>query len=560
MALFEYQDRDSLGRVSSVDSATVLIEVADTEQLKRLQVNRLAVLQSSKPGQHLIGSITQVTRKKVHLSGDIGNDDFQEHNLCKIYLIGTFLDRDGDKSDVFRRTLGSVPEIDANCFALEGEHLTQFMRILSNTTAEGTSLTLGRYSLDENAVAYLNGNKLFQRHAFIGGSTGSGKSWTTATIIEQIANLSHASSIVFDIHGEYAPLNGENISHLKIAGATDIEESRSIEDGIIHLPYWLLTYEALVSLFVDRSDQNAPNQSMIIAREINEEKRKYLSNGGHSDVMSSFTIDSPVPFEVQSLLDRLNQINSEMVEGANNRVIVASDGNFNVGISGQEALVELIEEKRESGIFLTILGVGSNVNEGTLEQIANNGNGNFEYLDNEDQLDKVFIDEFNKFYTVAKDVKVQVEFNSSVVEEYRLIGYENRLLSTEEFLDDTKDAGEIGAGQSITALYELKLVSNHDKSISAFKIDFRYKEPDSDVSQGLDLDIFNSGNSFDEASNDHRFAASVASFGLLLRDSEYKGDTDYSKIKNWATSSRNYDPFGYKSEFLQLIDRADDLD
>jgi Ca-activated chloride channel family protein len=260
------------------------------------------------------------------------------------------------------------------------------------------------------------------------------------------------------------------------------------------------------------------------------------------------------------LIEAYSIAEANFVEGANNRVIVASDGNFNVGISGQEALVELIEEKRESGIFLTILGVGSNVNEGTLEQIANNGNGNFEYLDNEDQLDKVFIDEFNKFYTVAKDVKVQVEFNSSVVEEYRLIGYENRLLSTEEFLDDTKDAGEIGAGQSITALYELKLVSNHDKSISAFKIDFRYKEPDSDVSQGLDLDIFNSGNSFDEASNDHRFAASVASFGLLLRDSEYKGDTDYSKIKNWATSSRNYDPFGYKSEFLQLIDRADDLD
>jgi DNA helicase HerA-like ATPase len=365
MALFEYQDSDSLGRVSSVDSATVLIEVADTEQLKRLQVNRLAVLQSSKPGQHLIGSITQVTRKKVHLSGDIGNDDFQEHNLCKIYLIGTFLDRDGDKSDVFRRTLGSVPEIDANCFALEGEHLTQFMRILSNTTAEGTSLTLGRYSLDENAVAYLNGNKLFQRHAFIGGSTGSGKSWTTATIIEQIANLSHASSIVFDIHGEYAPLNGENISHLKIAGATDIEESRSIEDGIIHLPYWLLTYEALVSLFVDRSDQNAPNQSMIIAREINEEKRKYLSNGGHSDVMSSFTIDSPVPFEVQSLLDRLNQINSEMVEGANNR---PKQGEFYGKLSRMISRLEHKRTDRRLGFLFAADDVSQNFE--WLEQLS----------------------------------------------------------------------------------------------------------------------------------------------------------------------------------------------
>lgn len=247
------------------------------------------------------------------------------------------------------------------------------------------------------------------------------------------------------------------------------------------------------------------------------------------------------------------------VEGANNRVIVASDGNFNVGTTGQEDLVKLIEEKRESGIFLTILGVGSNVNEGTLEQIANNGNGNFEYLDNEAQLDKVFIDEFNKFYTVAKDVKIQVEFNSDVVEQYRLIGYENRLLSTEEFLDDNKDAGEIGAGQSITALYELKLVSNHDKSLSAFNIDFRYKEPDSDVSQGLELDIFNNGNVFNAASADHRFAASAASFGLLLRDSEFKGNTDFDKIKDWARNSDNYDPYGYKSEFLELIEKAKDL-
>ena len=247
------------------------------------------------------------------------------------------------------------------------------------------------------------------------------------------------------------------------------------------------------------------------------------------------------------------------IQDANNRVIVASDGNFNVGISSQEELVKLIEEKRESGVFLSILGVGSNVNEGTLEQIANNGNGNFEYLDNEDQLDKVFINEYNKFFTVAKDVKIQVEFNKEVVKEYRLIGYENRLLSTEEFLDDTKDAGEIGAGQSITALYELILVDRPDKSVSAFNIDFRYKAPDSDVSQGLDLDIFDKDISFNQSSDNHRFAASVASYGLLLRDSEFKGTTDFNKIKNWAEQSKGFDPFGYKSEFIELVDKAQGL-
>ncbi len=248
-----------------------------------------------------------------------------------------------------------------------------------------------------------------------------------------------------------------------------------------------------------------------------------------------------------------------LVAGGNNRVIVATDGYFNVGISDQEELIKLIEEKRELGIYLTIIGVGTNYNEGTLEQIANNGNGNFEYLDNEAQVDKVFINEYNKFFTVAKDVKVQIEFNSINVKEYRLIGYENRILSTEEFLDDTKDAGEIGSAQSITALYELIPAINVDKGIPSFDIDFRYKEPDSDISQGLNLSIFDEDKTFNQASQDHRFSASVASFGLLLRDSEYKGNTDFDKIREWANSSKSYDPYGYKSEFVEIVERAKGL-
>jgi len=251
--------------------------------------------------------------------------------------------------------------------------------------------------------------------------------------------------------------------------------------------------------------------------------------------------------------------NENIIQGGNNRVIVATDGYFNVGVSNQEELVSLIEEKRDLGIFLTIIGVGSNNNEGTLEQIANNGNGSFEYLDNAAQVDKVFINEYNKFFTVAKDVKVQIEFNRSLVKEYRLIGYENRILSTEEFLDDTKDAGEIGSGQSITALYELIPASNPDRTIPAFEIDFRYKDPDSGSSQGLALNIFDEDKLFSEASQDHRFSASVASFGLLLRDSEYRGNTDFDKIRNWASSSNSFDPFGYKEEFIQLVQRAKEL-
>lgn len=318
MPIFNFMDDDALGKVASVDTATVVVDVDNVDQLKRLQVNHLAVLQSSRPGQHLIGLIVQVTRKKAvsEIIDEGVVDQSPELNLCKIALIGTLLDRDGEKENVFRRTLESVPEIDANCFSLEGGNLTGFMRTLSSIADDGNALTLGKYTLDEHAIAYLNGNKFFQRHAFIGGSTGSGKSWTTARIIEQMAALSSANAIVFDLHGEYSPLVGDGIQQLKVAGPADVEAGRTLDDGILYLPYWLLSYEALVSMFVDRSDQNAPNQAMIVAREINQSKRKYLEDNGHDDILSHFTVDSPVPFDLHELLDRLNYINTEMVQGA----------------------------------------------------------------------------------------------------------------------------------------------------------------------------------------------------------------------------------------------------
>ena len=188
MAIFNFKDEETLGKVASVDTTNVIVDVENIAHLKRLQVNHLAVLQSSRPGQHLIGLITQVTRKRgiENISDDGIVEQNSELNLCRIALIGTMLDRDGSKENVFRRTLESVPEIDANCFSLEGDNLTRFMRTLSSVSADGNALTLGKYTLDENAVTYLNGNKFFQRHAFIGGSTGSGKSVCINTIITSI--------------------------------------------------------------------------------------------------------------------------------------------------------------------------------------------------------------------------------------------------------------------------------------------------------------------------------------------------------------------------------------
>ena len=317
MPLFNFADHEALGSVSSVDTNTVIVEVGDIELLRRLQVNRLAVLQSSKPGQHLIGLITQVTRKKIPIESTENDlDPVAELNLCKVVLIGTMSDRIGAQENVFRRTLESVPEIDANCFSLEGDNLTGFMRVISHAANIENALIIGKYTLDDNAIAYLNGNKLFQRHAFIGGSTGSGKSWTTARIIEQVAELRNANAIIFDIHGEYAPLISNGISHFKIAGPGDIEAGRGLSDGIVHLPYWLLSYEALVSFFVDRSDQNAPNQSMIMAREVNNAKQLYLEQRKESELLKNFTIDSPVPFRLEDILASLNQINTETVQGS----------------------------------------------------------------------------------------------------------------------------------------------------------------------------------------------------------------------------------------------------
>lgn len=350
MPIFNFKDEEALGKVASVDTTNVIVEVGNVDQLKRLQVNHLAVLQSSRPGQHLIGLITQVTRKRgiEDIINDGINDHASELNLCRIALIGTMLDRDGEKENVFRRTLESVPEIDANCFSLESENLTGFMRTLSSVSVDGNALTLGKYTLDEHAVAYLNGNKFFQRHAFIGGSTGSGKSWTTAKIIEQMSELSTANAIVFDLHGEYSPLVGQGVQHFKVAGPADVEAKKTIGDGVLYLPYWLLSYEALVSMFVERSDQNAPNQAMIMAREINQAKQKYLEDREQQDVLKHFTVDSPVPFDLNFLMSELNKINVEMVPGARGE----KQGDFNGKLSRMISRLEnKISDRRLGFMF-----------------------------------------------------------------------------------------------------------------------------------------------------------------------------------------------------------------
>ena len=322
MAIFNFDDNEALGSVIAVDTATVTIRVDDIERLRRIQVNRLVVLQCSKATQHLIGVVNKITRRAddrevdEEVDQDVIDRVFPENNLVKITLIGTLLDRDGEKENVFRRTLETVPEIDANCFSLEGDKLTKFMQVISNVEFDGPKLSIGRFTLDDEAEAFLNGNKLFQRHAVIVGSTGSGKSWTTAHLLEQIAQLPQANAVLFDIHGEYKPLVGDEFQHFRIAGPTDIDRGTGLDDNVLHLPFWLLGYEALVSLFVDRSDQNAPNQSMMMTRAITESKKSLLTEEDHAEILANFTIDSPVPFNIGAVLTKLGDLNTQMVPGA----------------------------------------------------------------------------------------------------------------------------------------------------------------------------------------------------------------------------------------------------
>ncbi|MCH8121801.1 MAG: von Willebrand factor type A domain-containing protein [Bacteroidetes bacterium] len=260
-----------------------------------------------------------------------------------------------------------------------------------------------------------------------------------------------------------------------------------------------------------------------------------------------------------------------LIPDGNNRVILATDGDFNIGVSDTGALVRLLKERKKEGIGLTVLGFGGgNLKDSRLEALADKGDGNYYYIDSILEGKKVFVDQLRStLYTVAKDVKIQVEFNPAVVGRYRLIGYENRALNAEDFVDDKKDAGEMGSGHTVTALYELVLADNIEASdvqnlryqesgvnqnyldeLGTVKV--RYKLPDSDES--IELDHIVSSATSENTSSDFRFSASVAMFSMLLRDSSFLGETSASSILDLARASKGDDKFGYRAEFIRLVE------
>ncbi len=266
------------------------------------------------------------------------------------------------------------------------------------------------------------------------------------------------------------------------------------------------------------------------------------------------------------------------IQEGNNRIILATDGDFNVGVSSTSELVRMIEDYRKKGIFLTILGFGmGNYKDGRMEQLADKGNGNYYYIDNLMEAKKVFINDMRgTLFTIAKDVKLQIEFNPAKVKAYRLIGYENRLLKKEDFADDKKDAGELGAGHTVTALYEVIPYGSkeevpgvddlkyqvHRINPKAFKskelltLKLRYKKPDGKKSRLIEHPVRDRKIVLAKASENYKFSAAVAAFGLLLRDSEFRGDVSFESILELAREGKGSDFFGYRAEFIQLVEKC----
>ncbi len=275
---------------------------------------------------------------------------------------------------------------------------------------------------------------------------------------------------------------------------------------------------------------------------------------------------------------------TNFIEGGVNRVLLATDGDFNVGQTSDEDLKRLIEDKRESGVFLSVFGFGrGNYNDQMMQTIAQNGNGTAAYIDTLAEAEKTLVQEASStLFTIAKDVKIQVEFNPATVAEYRLIGYETRALAREDFNNDRVDAGDIGSGHSVTAIYEITPVGSPARMIDDLRygeattdnasgiahgeeygfVKIRYKLPDEDVSKLIETPVTAADEiaSFSQAGADQRFSVAVAAFGQKLRDTDQTAAFGYDRIMEIATAARGADPFGYRAEFLQLVRLASALD
>ena len=467
----------------------------------------------------------------------------------------------------------------------------EYDAIVENRFLEANSNPLSTFSIDVDGASYANVRRFLQ----MGQLPQSG-----AVRIEELINYFHydypqpSAEDPFSINTEIAdcPWSRENkLVMIGLQGRKISTENLPASNlvflvdvsGSMFEPNKLPLVQASLKLLVDQLRNQdrvtlvvyAGNAGLVMPSTSGSEKQKIkdaidrLEAGGSTAGGAGIKLAYKIAKE-------------NFVSGGNNRVILCTDGDFNVGASSDSELEKLIEEERKTGVFLTILGYGmGNYKDSKMEKLADKGNGNHAYIDNFNEARKVLVNEFGgTLFTIAKDVKLQVEFNPAKVQAYRLIGYENRMLNKEDFNNDQKDAGELGSGHTVTALYEiipvgvkshfiektdkLKYQQQQDLSQAShgteiMTIKFRYKKPDEDKSKLIEHSVIDQHLMIEKTSDNFRFVSALAQFGLLLRNSEFKEESSYDRAWNLAKGALGKDVEGYRSEFLKLLRNAESL-
>lgn len=328
-AALQFTEAELLGKVAAVDTSRVSIDVSNSVLLTRIGIGNLIAVRGSTEREYLIAVTERVTRSmRDELASELPEEGEDSElvsvptDLVRGALIGTFRTVDGDKKNTFKRGADSFPQIDRECYVVDAANLQRFMGILGADFPENERLKLGMFVADRTAEAIVSGDKFFQRHAAILGSTGSGKSYAVALILERAAKLKFPNIIVFDMHGEYAPLadakNGGFAKRLRVAGPGDLEQPA---DDALFLPYWLLNRDEMLSMILDRSDQNAPNQASRFTLHVRALKQKTLEAENKPEIVKTFTVDSPVPYSVKDLVDLLSTDNTTKGKGKNDAPI-----------------------------------------------------------------------------------------------------------------------------------------------------------------------------------------------------------------------------------------------
>ncbi|HEV3021210.1 MAG TPA: VWA domain-containing protein, partial [Pirellulales bacterium] len=463
----------------------------------------------------------------------------------------------------------------------------RYARIVENPFLDVTDNPLSTFSIDVDTASYANVRRFLNQHALPPKD---------AVRIEELVNY---------FSYQYAPPQGDApfAVHAQIAGCPWRPEHRLLRIAIkgrdidlANRPASNLVFLIDVSGSMDQPDKLPLLKSamaMLVDQLGENDRVAMVVYAGSSGLVLPAT-SGERKAEIRLALERLQAGGStngaagielayqvarqNFIRGGTNRVLLCTDGDFNVGVTDSGSLTRLIEQQATSGVFLSVMGFGTgNLKDATMEKLADRGNGNYAYIDGPSEARKVLVEQLGgTLVTIAKDVKLQIEFNPARVAAYRLLGYENRLLRTEDFNDDRKDAGEIGAGHTVTAFYELvppgaepptqpatplkyqRVVEPTEAAAGgeSLTLCLRYKPPEANESLQLSTVVKDAGQSYAEADRDFKFAAAVAAFGLVLRESEFKGSATLAGVLELAEEGRGADEGGYRAEFIELVKKA----